>query len=271
MRRRVERRIRKRLRLAGNRILAGLVADREQRGQTLEVALVEVVKSEPLWHGVAGGLLDVCQPGVGVRLLLARFLGTEDPLEIPDVASGLDELGDTSSLGPICVALNDSNLIRRRWAAYLLGWIHGPRRRPVSSLIAVLLDRSQPAKVRGQAAESLNYLGARRAIPALLLAAQDPEALVRWWAAFALGGHRNRFDQEVVEALTKLLDDEVVPEEEQYSIGLEALGVLGTMDPPGTDFRARLAARCKPIRENPAAWPESDRNWELTWDLWRDA
>lgn len=66
MRQRVERRIRKRLRLPRNRILAGIVADREQRGQALEVALVEVVKSEPLWHGVAGGLLDLCQPGLGV-------------------------------------------------------------------------------------------------------------------------------------------------------------------------------------------------------------
>ena len=263
----MERRIRKQLRLATNRQLAVNVAEYEQRGLTLTSALFQILSVDFGALGDAGRLFDLARPGTACRLLFDRFLAAEDPIRIWDLACGRDQLGDTRCLVPLCAVLRGhANKPRRRAAAWVFGWLHGgPRERIVSSLIEVVIDRAQPPDVRGQAAESLKYLAARRAVPALLSVLGDPEPAVRWWAAFAVGGWTNRFDKEVVSALEKLLDDDAVPESERYSVGKEALGVLGHMDPPGTDFRERLKARLVPICESPSEWPEGDRDWAATW------
>lgn len=268
MRLRLERRIRKRLRLAHNRELARTIAEYERQNLGLIVALTRVVSAigQESWaFSDAGRLLNLAKHGTAIRLLLERFMTSEGADEIWDAACGIEHLGDTSRMEAICVALRDANLVRRRAAAHILGWLHGPRERVVSSLIDVVSDRAQPAEVRGQAAESLRYIGSRRAVPALLAILKDPDAEVRWWATFALGSAFNRFDNQVVSALEMLVDDEAIPEGQRYSVGHEALGVLGSMDPPGTDYRERMETRTKLINDHPEAASERDRHWAATW------
>jgi HEAT repeat protein len=97
----------------------------------------------------------------------------------------------------------------REVVAWALGEISDERAQ--APLLAVLADRSQPADLRGQAAESLGTIDhAANAVPALIAALGDAEAAVRFFAAFALGGIG---DPRALEALDRVAatDHALVP------------------------------------------------------------
>lgn len=87
--------------------------------------------------------------------------------------------------------LDDGDCSTRMVVAHALGEIGDGR--AYAPLLALLIDRSHPPDLRGQAAESLASLENRTdAVPALIAALDDGEAVVRFWAAFALGAIADR-------------------------------------------------------------------------------
>jgi HEAT repeat protein len=98
---------------------------------------------------------------------------------------GLGMVGATASVDRLLRLLEDDAEMRHV-SAHALGEIGD--RRAHAPLLAVLADRSLPADLRGQAAESLSSIdGAIDAVPALIVALGDSEPEVRFFAAFALG------------------------------------------------------------------------------------
>lgn len=132
-----------------------------------------------------------------------------------------------------------------------------------------LTDVSQPPDVREEAAESLAYLysihDSIRAIPALISVLADPDVRIRFWAVFALGSIRNRrtfrrADRSVVPALEAMLSDHAVPPGNWWSVGREALAMLGKLDPPENPYRDQLAQEIQRVIDDPEASQE-DRRW----------
>jgi HEAT repeat protein len=112
-----------------------------------------------------------------------------------------------ASIDELVAGLKDPNPAKRRLAATGLSR-HGPRAVvAVPALVAVLKGDKEPA-VRSQAAEALGGIGssARRAVPDLLNALKDDDALVRETAAEALADIKVD-GPKVVPALVALLAD----------------------------------------------------------------
>ena len=182
-----------------------------------------------------------------------------------ETALTLETLGDLRAVRPLIGALSDPNVDRRAAAARALGWIQGAGRRAANALSAALADLSQPVAVREEAAESLAYLHSPRAIPGLIRALSDPDVRIRFWAVFALGSVRNRRTylhtyRSVVPALEAMLADHAVPPGNWWSVGREALAMLGELDPPEARYRQQLAEETRRVLGDPASSPE-DRWW----------
>jgi HEAT repeat protein len=84
------------------------------------------------------------------------------------------------------VLRQDSDAQMREAAAYSLWPLDDQG--AVEPLLATVADADEAPGVRAQAAETLGYLGDRRAVPPLIAALADPAPEVRFWSAFALGG-----------------------------------------------------------------------------------
>ena len=270
MRLRVERKIRKHLRRAvkWESDLAIRVSAGEAKGGSLEDvlrALMLDMSEGWLVRGSAARLLAMSKPHQALSNLLDQFFEQTDQVELWETALVMESLGDRRGVGRLAEALSDENPHRRHAAARALGWIPNPGNRAVDALIGALTDRQQPHSVREESAESLAYLHSKRAIPALISALQDREVRIRFWAVFALGSIRNRrtgrhADRSVVPALVSMLDDNSVPPGNWWSVGREALAMLGTLDPPETIYKIRLIQETQRVRTDPEASPE-DRRW----------
>lgn len=113
----------------------------------------------------------------------------------------LASAGSARAVGALTAMLQDGPPVRRRAAAYALGWIDlGLQPRQVTeALVSALKNRRNPPALRGQAAESVASIlgvpkttgGAPRVLPTVeatlinSLADHSPE--VRFWCAYALG------------------------------------------------------------------------------------
>jgi HEAT repeat protein len=110
-------------------------------------------------------------PDPRIRAEAARALGS---LDHPEAVPAL-----------IAVLESDADADTRMAAAYALGLLGDPR--AIDPLLAKLADTGEDPGVRGFAAEAFTWHRERRAVPALITALSDPSAVVRFWAAFALG------------------------------------------------------------------------------------
>ena len=112
--------------------------------------------------------------------------------------------------------------------------------------------------MRGRAAEALACHGGLDAFRACIRQLGDPDARVRFWAVFALGGiaHAKRYlRKEAVAELAPMVEDaEVHPE--FWSVGYEARAMLELFV---TEERRRGEAERAAILANPEAPPDLRR------------
>jgi HEAT repeat protein len=127
-------------------------------------------------------------------------------------------------------------------------------------------DQAQPQPVREEAAESLAYLHYSPSVPILISVLDEPDVRMRFWAVFALGkiarwqtfAPRNRTaEHRIVEALEGILSDKEVPPGNWWSVGKEALAMLGELTP---EYRAELDRETERVL-NEAESSKEDLRW----------
>jgi HEAT repeat protein len=160
--------------------------------------------------------------------------------------------------------LEDGNQHRRHAAARALGWIRCPGRAAAVALSQCVVDPAQPQAAREEAAESLAYVGTRETIDPLIAVLRDPDVRIRFWAVFGLGG-RGHWSARTVQALESMLGDHEVPPGNWWSVGKEALAMLANIQPPVSDYEARLKAETQRVFSDPDASAE-DRRWAEAYD-----
>jgi HEAT repeat protein len=207
----------------------------ERLGMPLALALRRVMLDPAAgWYvrGLAARVLAIADARGAVEALLELFFAQTEKVELWETALTIEWLGDRAAVRPLAEALYDENPDRRHAAARALGWIPKAGGRATKALIRALSDKSQPQPVREEAAESLAYLGCAQAVPALILVLDEPDVRMRFWSVFALGkiGSRYNANQRVVKALERMLSDEEVPPGNWWSIGREALAMLGQLE-----------------------------------------
>ena len=130
-------------------------------------------------------------------------------------------------------ALYDSNPHRRHAAARALGFS-----REGSGW--ALLDKSQPRRC-GRRRRNLSHIRTTQAIPPLISVLAESDVRIRsgrFSHSAALGdGERDRRPTGVIEELERMLPDQEVPPGNWWSVGREALAMLGLMEP---QYQARL-------------------------------
>lgn len=143
--------------------------------------------------------------------LLEEFFAGQTELEIWEAALTMEHAGRPDVIAPMIGALHDSNHHRRQAAARVLGWNGRSRATSAKALLSVLKDQAQPQAVRSETCESLAYLNWRPSVPALVAATKEDDPRIRFWAAFGLGGMRDRItgdiSPQVIGPLEALLDD----------------------------------------------------------------
>ncbi|MCI0713251.1 MAG: HEAT repeat domain-containing protein [Chloroflexi bacterium] len=133
---------------------------------------------------------------------------------------GIQNAGD--AVDPLLNLLRaDKDQQIRALSAYALGEIGDSR--VADELIAILVDQSENADVRGHIAEALINLDMRdKAIPALVSVLHDEDPSVRFWAVFALGEIGS---MDEIPHLQKLIaDDSPIPH--FHSVGREAMDTI---------------------------------------------
>jgi HEAT repeat protein len=231
---------------------------RERAGLSLEHALRAIAvepSSNYILRGEAARILALADEKTIVGELLKQFFSQEAKDDLWWTALTLETFGSARLVGPLIAALKDPNPDSRHAAARALGWIRRPEKRVVDGLIATLTDTSQPDTIREEAAESLAYHYSGRAIPPLISVLTDPGAGVRFWSVFALGSLAG---PRVIPALESMLQDDAEPPG-WWSIGREALAMLGQLKPPVGQYPEQLAEEIQRVREHPTAKPEDHR------------
>jgi HEAT repeat protein len=143
-----------------------------------------------------------------------------------EAAKALTALGDKRAVPPLIALMQGTGESGQRTAAaYVLGWLYDAR--AVVPLVHVLRNTQEAPELRGQAAEALAYIGNRRAVPALLVALEDPSPEVRLWSAFALGELR---DQRAVSPLERLAATDTAPVPGWWTVGEEAREALKRLE-----------------------------------------
>ena len=69
----------------------------------------------------------------------------------------------------------------------------------------------------------------------------------------------------MIHTFEALLTDDAVPPGNWWSVGREAIAMLGALDPPSVDYTHELATEIQLIRDNPNASAE-DRGWADCYD-----
>jgi HEAT repeat protein len=267
LRKRIEQKIRKRLRRTRKTEpeLVAAVQKYERSGVSLASALNLIALDHSAdWRrrGSAAKLLALAgERGVNLRLLDLFFTQT-DKIELWETALTIEQGGLQAAVPRLIGALNDSNLDRRHAAARALGWIWPVGTRAAKALIGALLDKSQPQPVREEAAESLAYSRYAPAIPPLISVLDEFDTRMRFWAVFALGGigqwcGQGSADRHLIEALKRMLPDAEVPPGNWWAVGKEALAMLAKLDP---QHRAILDSETRRVLNDPNSSPE-DLRW----------
>ena len=232
------------------------------------------------------------------RALTRVVVDTACNLKLRGLAARLlrDVAGNTSAFVPLlaeCIAGRDAKLTGLREVIHFMGYGRGHLTRPEFEILQATLltgtpqqqywvvnelaffDRRQvprvlirtldhttaPAYVRGWAAERLHLHVSQRAVHACLHAVGDPGAEVRLWAVFTLGqaaSVRPVFRPEILPVLERMLaDDEVVPG--WWSVRREAQSNLVSLRGDLEEVR-RFQAEIEEILKDPDASSE-DKHW----------
>ena len=119
--------------------------------------------------------------------LLIEALNTDASMALAwEAAKSLGALGNKQSVAPLIEIMLDVTASDRRIAAaYALGLLAD--KRAVRHLVDVMGNQNEWHLLRAEAAESLGYIGNKKALPVLLGGLDDLSPEVRFWAAFALG------------------------------------------------------------------------------------
>ena len=267
MRMKWQRRARKILRRMRGREtdLAKAVARLERQGRPFPGALRAVLLEPGQKHrhrATVAKLLSLGGDDSGVRYLLAQFFEQSDKDELYATGLALEQLNDRRAVPPFIDALlGDGNPHRRQAAARALGWIQNPGRPAARALAQSLMDMDQPQAVREEAAESLAYVGNAETLGPLISALRDADVRIRFWAVFGLG-RSCRGDAGAIRELKSMLDDGAVPPGNWWSVGREAMAMLGTMERAGTEHRLKFEAEWRGILGDLEA-NEEDRRWAL--------
>ncbi len=265
MRLRWQRRVRKQLRrMRGHeKSLAATASKLELQGVSLEKAFLTIMLNPAQSHfhrAKIGKLLSVAGDSRAVQALLKLFFEQTEKGELYGTALALEELDDRRAVKPpIRALLEDNNPHRRHAAARALGWIRRPGRAAALALARCLVDESQPQPAREEAAESLAYVSRRETIEPLISALRDPDVRIRFWATFGLG-RSCRANARAVQALESKLEDHEAPPGNWWSVGREALAMLGSMHPPLANYTTKLDAEIQRVFSNVNASIE-DRRW----------
>lgn len=117
---------------------------------------------------------------------LLKCLRDRDPVLKSEAARALGTIGSAKAALPLISAVqSDASDEVRFYSIYALGLIGDDI--AVEPLVAVLMDLSQVARVRGMAAETLSRFRGDRVVSTLTSCLSDSLAEVRYWAAYALG------------------------------------------------------------------------------------
>ena len=116
---------------------------------------------------------------------------------------------------------NGPTLDHRKASAYALG--HLGDSASTVALTQVLSSRDEPLDLRCRAAEALGYLRDPTSLSALLTAASDASAEVRFWSVFALG---QLGDRRAAPLLEMLVQDDHAIVEGWWSVSQEAAAAL---------------------------------------------
>ncbi len=265
MRLRWQRRAQKQLRRVRgpNFKVAASVAKRERQGLLFVDALREAMLDPALGHydrGTAARLLALGDGNQAVQALLRLFFEQNEKDELYSTALTLERLSDRRAVGPLIHALlNDANPHRRHAAARALGWIQQPGRAAALALARCLVDPTQPQPAREEAAESLAYVGTSETVERLISVLRDSDVRIRFWAVFGLGSSC-RGDARALRGLESVLADNEVPPGNWWSVGKEALALLGGMEPPFREYAARLVEETERVLSSGSA-TEADRRW----------
>jgi HEAT repeat protein len=193
LRKRIERRIRKRLRYLSykDEEFVFTLHKYERSGMPLVDALRKIMlDSKAGWYdrGTAARVLALTDAHGTIARLLNLFFTQTNQTELWETALTIEYAGDRAAVQPLVNALYDTNFHRRHAAARALGWIWPVGRQAARALIRALLDKSQPQPVREEAAESLAYSNYPQAVGPLVSVLDEPDVRMRFWAVFALGG-----------------------------------------------------------------------------------
>ena len=254
----------------GSRLRASLTR-LEQQGFRLEEALGAAVLDRSLVHqdrAAAAEFLSRIGDSGSVQSLITLFFEQTQKDDLFDTALTIEGLNDRRAIPHLIRGLlKDSNADRRRAAARALGWIHPSNGSAARALAECVCDVSQTLAVREEAAESLAYVGTYQTIdPLISVMRRDPEAGVRFWAVFGLGGS-GRGEARVEAALESMLTDTESPAGEWWPVGMEALAMLGAGRLSQNRYRALFIRELQRIQSDPDRATEGDRRWASFYGL----
>ena len=195
---------------------------------------------------------------------LLRELAAGGDAHVEDLTDAIVRMWHTNKLPrPAFEVLRDvmnrGTLEQRFWVVDKIALFEDPRVR--RALLEVLDDSNAPATVRGNAANGLSRQISRETVQACMKAVSDPQAEVRFWAAFALGEAAvwNPFYRDtVIPVLERMLDDQAVAPG-WWSVGREAQLRLAHARGSAAELH-RLREEMEAIRNNPSASAE-DKGW----------
>lgn len=123
--------------------------------------------------------------------ILLETIVEKNKLLIWESAKALRSLGSKKSTPGLIFLLRNASVDEHRIAAaYALAQTQDPI--VVEALIETLGNKSEPPRLRGQAAEALAYLRASSSFDVLFASLKDPAVEVRFWSVFALGELRDK-------------------------------------------------------------------------------
>jgi len=102
-----------------------------------------------------------------------------------EICKGIVEINFRGVAATLAAALSDRSLAGREAVVWALGFVG--RKKDRLLLEGVLRDRTEPSRIRGEAAEALGNLASRDSVPALISGLRDRSSIVRFWCAYALG------------------------------------------------------------------------------------
>ncbi|MEO8052775.1 MAG: hypothetical protein ABI833_20385 [Acidobacteriota bacterium] len=196
-----------------------------------------------------------------VQALLRLFFEQTEEVDLRITALTLEALNDHWAVRPLIHALLEDANPHRRQPQRLgrsAGFGNPVELRHLRWLVASWIPRNRSPLASKRESHCPTF-GTGETIELPISVLRDPDVRIRFWSVFGLGGSC-RGDARAVGALESMLEDHDVPPGNWWSVGKEALAMLGSMRPSVDDFEASLAAEVQRVFSDKNATTE-DRNW----------